>query len=85
MLLNGLLGVSKKDLFLDYELSFLAESGCRDNAQVGDMVNKFKKMFDYIETFGEEGDSFSQCVENYMLSIGLSQKTIDSIKSNMLE
>lgn len=47
LLIIGLLGVSKKDLFFGYELSFLAESGCREGSvsYVSSMVDKFDNMY----------------------------------------
>lgn len=85
-LINGLLGVSKEDLFLDYELSFFSYTGCQDNAGVDHLVNQIEKTYNFIaDNYGSEGDSFSTRVEKYLLDVGVTQNKINAIKNNLLE
>lgn len=86
MLINGLLGVSKEDLFLDFELSFFSVDGCKNAASASQMINHFNTTYNYINTtYKSAGDTFSARVEAYLLEIGVSQETIDAIKANLLE
>lgn len=85
MLLSGLLGVSKKDIFLDYELSFFSSTGCADKSTVEHLVTQLESTYNYVATYGAEGDSFSVCVEKYLLDVGLTQQEINAIKTNLLE
>ena len=86
MILSGLLGVSKKDILLDYELSFFSYTGCQDKASVDHLVSQIEKTYNYIESnYGSAGDSFSTRVEKFLLNVGVSQEKINAIKSNLLE
>lgn len=85
MLLSGILGVSKEYIFLDYELSFFSSTGCADKATVEHLVTQLEKAYNYVATYGADGDSFSVCVEKYLLDVGLSQQEINAIKTNLLE
>ncbi len=84
MLINGLLGVEKNDLAMDYELSVFSVSGTYDNLQKSGFVSNFNSIYDYISSH-YQGDRFSDKVENYMLDIGLTAKEIATIKYMMLE
>ena len=87
--LEALLGVEKKDLYMDYELSFFSKVGCSMEGEHSayDWINTMKhwiiKVYDYIDTF--EGDTFSEKTENYLLSIGITEDEIQSIRNNLLE
>ena len=87
MIVNGLLGVSKEDIFRDYELSFFSKKGTEDfpNTTVNHLVTQLGKAYNYICTFGAEGDSFSTCVENFLIEVGLTKTEIESIRTIMLE
>ena len=82
-LLNALLGVSKDDLFLDYELTFLSERGCVDKAPAANMIKTFTTLYDYIANY-KKGGTLSQNTEQFMLDIGLTADEISAIKSNLL-
>lgn len=85
-MVNGLLGVSKEDLYMDYELSFFSEKGSGDDPGIDHMVNQFEKIYNWIvDNYGGTEVPFSTCVENYMLAIGVSQDSIDAIRGIMLE
>ena len=87
--LEALLGVEKKDLYMDYELSFFSRVGCSMEGEhtANEWINTMKhwtiKVYDYLNTF--EGDTLSQKTENYLLSIGLTEEEIQSIRDNLLE
>ena len=87
-LINALLGVGEEDLYLDYELSFLSQSGCADfkeeitpNTFLGDHL---WSLYHYIDHYKEEG-TLSEKTELFMLDIGITSEEIASIKAIMLE
>ena len=87
-LINALLGVGEEDLYLDYELSFLSQSGCADfkeeitpNTFLGDHL---WSLYHYIDHYKEEG-TLSEKTEQFMLDIGITSEEIASIKAIMLE
>lgn len=76
-LLLGLLGASEVDLEIDYLFSnFGAIGSSRD-------ITSIREKAGYFSSF--EGDSLSQKIENYLLSIGVRQTKIDSFYSLMIE
>ena len=84
MLVQGLLGVSKTDMALDYEFSALSDYGTLDNPYNGFFSTCRNAVFNYIST-NYEGDTLSEQIENYMLDIGLTPEEINSIKTTLLE
>ncbi len=85
MLINGLLGVCKEDLYLDYEMSFLSRSGAGDSATAAYMVGvNFAGLYEGVQSYAPDG-TFADACEAYMLSIGVTQNEVDSIRELMLE
>lgn len=84
MLIQGLLGVSKTDMALDYELSALSDYGTLDNPYNGFFSTCRNAIFNYISV-NYDGDTLAEQIENYMLDIGLTPEEITSIKTIMLE
>ncbi len=84
MLLLGVCGVSKTDIYMDYEMSFFSESGCSDKASVEQMVNNFSVTINYIAQCGESHGTFQENCEAYLLQIGLTQTEIDAIRNNLI-
>ena len=86
MLLEGLLGVSKEDIWIDYEMSFFSVRGCLDKADPQRMVNTFLNTYNYLaDNYAEDNSSFSAACEAFLLEIGVTQAEIDAIRENMLE
>jgi len=87
-LINALLGVEEVDLQLDYELSFLSQSGCADFKEgitpSTFMGDPFWSLYHYIDNYKEEG-TLSEKTEQFMLDIGITSEEIASIKAIMLE
>ena len=84
MIIEGLLGVSKNDIVMDYELSFFSVTGTLDNANVPTMQNNIVATYNYINNNYKGGD-FSEKVENYLLSTGITAEEIQAIRDNLLE
>lgn len=78
MLLEGLLGVGKRDMMLDYEVSFLSKMGSLDGQTAGYMQTMFSKMYDYVASY--ESSNFSLACESYLLQAGLTLEEIAQIR-----
>jgi hypothetical protein len=84
MLLQGLAGVGKSDIMMDYELSIFSVTGTLDNASISALRSNLRATYDYIsQTF--EGESFSVKVEKYLLSCGMTAEEIAAIRDNLCE
>lgn len=77
-ILEALLGVSEDNLIRDYELSglYYSDVSRESKTEFVDFLNKFKAI---------EGDTFAKKAETYLLSAGVSQKEIESIRTILLE
>ena len=87
-LINALLGVGENDLYLDYELSFMSQSGCNDFVDGVTpstfLSNHFWSLYSYIDNYVDEG-TLSDKVEAFMLDIGMTEEELASIRTIMLE
>lgn len=79
-LFNALLGVSEEICIQDYEFTSYSVYGER-NAKAGAFSTYFIPFRERIETFS--GDTLQEKVTTYLLSIGLLQEELDSIKDIM--
>ena len=84
MLLLGVLGVSITDIFMDYEVSFLTSRTFYDTATPEHMMNIFTATCTNISVYNE-GTTFAQQCEDYLLDIGVTAEEIAAIRANMLE
>ena len=78
-LVNALLGVDETALIQDYELTSFSIYRIRDSKGT---TYDFKKFYDKLNDY--MGSTLSKKVENYMLSIGVTQTEINNIKAIML-
>ena len=84
MLLQGLAGVSKSDIMMDYELSIFSVTGTLDNASIDALRSNISATYDYISK-SYQGESFAEKVEKYLLSCGMTSDEIAAIRDNLLE
>ena len=84
MIIQGLLGASKNDIMMDYELSFFSVTGTLDDASVQGMKNTIEDTYEYIND-NYKGDNFSQKVEKYLRSAGVTAEEIQAIRDILLE
>ena len=86
MVLYNLLGVSKKDIGIDYEISMFAVASTRDihDDLVEQLVNQVYLIYNYIYG-GYTGNNMQEKTEAFLLDIGITQLEIDNIKDIMLE
>lgn len=80
-LLNALLGIDEETLIKDYEFTSFSVYHMR-NTKEGDYAVFFKKFRSILESF--DGDSLQKKVENYLMSIGVTEAEICSIRAIML-
>lgn len=79
-LYNALLGVSESDLIHDYEYTSFSIYGERNSKDGTDY--HFKQMYEKIKS-DYEGDTLAEKVENFLLSIGVTETAIYNIKAIM--
>ena len=84
MLLQGLAGVSKSDIMMDYELSIFSVTGTLDNASIDALRSNISVTYDYISK-SYQGETFAEKVEKYLLSCGMTADEIAAIRDNLLE
>ena len=76
-LVNAILGVSEEDLYRDYLFSnFGYIHGMRHSKTIDDYISKVTM---------EEGKSLSENVEAYLISLGVDEQDIISVKNIMIE
>lgn len=78
MLIEGLLGMSRTDMEMDYETSFFSQMGSLDGQTVEHMYNSFKQMYNYVA--GMTREDFSKDCEAYLLGAGITEEEIASIR-----
>lgn len=84
LLLQGLVGVGKNDIMMDYELSIFSVTGTLDNASIEAIRSNIQATYSYLNT-SYKGDSFAEKVENYLLSCGITAEEIQTIRDILLE
>ena len=82
-ILEGALGVSKKDIIRDYELTSFSYCGQRKYGS-GDEGSSFKDLIEYIEK-EYEGATFQDKCSNLLLDIGIIESELDQFRVKMLE
>ncbi len=87
-LINSLLGVGEKDLYLDYELSFLSSAGSTgyDSGNVPSKMlsEQFDSLFFFIENSSSEG-TWAEKTAAALKSLGVTEEEITAIRSILLE
>ena len=83
-MLNGLLGVSKKDLYRDFELTFLSgKSGSKESGKK--RMKRFDKVYKYMSGYRDRTKPLSYNIEAFLLDNGMQKDEIDTIRTIMLE
>lgn len=84
-LINALCGVTKKDLYLDYELSAMSTIGT-DGENMPDalLANYFTPMYEFID--GLEGESYADKTATFLKTyLDITDEEIEMIRANLLE
>ena len=88
MIVLGILGVNEGDISKEYELTQFAPHGwATSDGEKTKMTRKadYDDAAKYIWSLAGDGGSFADGMQNYLLSIGVTQDTIDQFRSDMLE
>ncbi len=82
-MLNALLGVSERHLYLDYEITYFAMDATNDKPVVATKIAEFESILRYLYSF--EGATLADKTANYLMTYGMTQAEIDTIRRIMLE
>jgi len=80
LLLNAILGVKDQDLILDYELTSCAIYGARKRN-----FKLFTELLDLLDQYASKDEPLETKATNFLLDAGISDETIQNIKSIFLE
>lgn len=81
-LLNGLLGVNKKDLFHDYALSFLSKNKGKHHKQ---RMQQLEELCEYMENYKDKNKPLSYNIEQFLMDYGMTRAEVMNIKSIMVK
>ncbi len=81
--LLALLGAEKREITMDYELSFFSRGGCVGTLDHSDLVNGIQGVCDYVQSFAQ-GEKLAVACEKFLLHIGLTAEEIAKIRAILL-
>ena len=81
-IIEGLCGMSKSDLFFEYEMSLLATIGGAVNTNVSGLMSDIEGVYNGIQAYAPNG-TFAEACEKFLLELGITQSEIDSIRNNL--
>ena len=82
-LLNALLGVGEKDLFMDYEFTYFT-GGVTDKNQIMTAIGGFATLYSEVARYNS-AKTVQEGAENFMLDLGVTPAEIAAIREIMLE
>ena len=85
ILILGVIGVDEDIILKDYIISKNSAMGGADGVTSARLYQNYKHTINLLKKFGDKDSTFSECVEAYMLSIGVTAEEIASIRSIWLE
>ena len=83
-LINSLCGVGKRDLYLDYEMSFFSTLGCNGQPNSALVTSYFTQLYNFINNYKSTG-TLADKAEAFMLDLGIKQEEIDAIRNILIE
>ena len=81
--IEALLGVPKKSLYKDYELSFFSRHGSHGAMTATRRLEHFTALYRYFRTYGDAG-TLSERVEQFLVDEGLTRAQIRRIRTILL-
>lgn len=81
-MINGLLGVTKKDLFRDYELTYMTKNS---SSTAKERLARFKDFYNQMRSYRNSKRPLSYNIECYLLDNGVTKGEIASIKNILLK
>ena len=82
-LLNALLGVGEKDLFMDYEFTYFT-GAVTDKNQIMNAIGGFATLYSEVARYNS-AKTVQEGAENFMLDLGVTPAEIAAIREIMLE
>ena len=84
-LLEALCGVSKNDMYKDYEISFFSDlSGYSDHTPPSTMKSNLESFRQSVQNYAKT-EPLSAAARAFMISLGLTDGEVDAIRANLLE
>ena len=84
ILLLGLLGVDEDTIIKEFLLTLNSVSGSEDGTSATTLHNGYQNFMNKLNAFGSENDTMQKKIENYLLSIGVTQTEMNSIREIFL-
>ena len=84
ILLLGLLGVDEDTIIKEFLLTLNSVSGSEDGTSSTTLHNGYQNFMNKLDAFGSENDTMQKKIENYLLSIGVTQTEMNSIREIFL-
>ena len=81
LVLNGLLGVGKKNLYRDYELTFFAQVKDKHYKK---RMRSFDRTYRYLRRYKDKEEPLSYNIEVFLLDHGMTKEEINTIREIML-
>ena len=81
-MLEGLLGVGKKDLYKDYTLTFLSSKRGSGTAK---RIKRFDRLFKYMVSYKDRKKPLAYNIQAFLLDYGMTEKEVNEIKEIMIE
>lgn len=81
-LINGLLGVSKKDLYRDYEMTTMSRLSSLHPRR---KIRKFNALYKGMLKYEDPALSLQDNIKEYLVDIGMTREEISNIEEIMLE
>ena len=80
-MLEGLLGVGKKNLYKDYALTFLSS---KRGSGTSDRIKRFDRLFQYMASYKDKEKPLAYNIQAFLLDYGMSEKEVNKIKEIMI-
>lgn len=81
-MVNGLLGVSKEDLYRDYELTFLSK---HSGTEAKKKMKKFSRFYRAMKKYKDPTQSLQYNIRAFLVDNGMTVREINNIEDIMLE
>ena len=83
--LNAYLGVSKKNLYRDYELTFLTKCGMKHEKSAKERAKRLDALYQKMASYKDPDKSLAYNTKAYLLDAGMTPEELEAIKSILLE
>ncbi|MBR3147437.1 MAG: tyrosine-protein phosphatase [Eubacterium sp.] len=81
---GGLLGMNKKDLYRNYELSFFSVMGSHGSKTVDERLKMLDSLYRYFRTYRSKEHSLRWNIERFLLDNGMEKREIKAVRKNLV-